>query len=215
MDKKFPSFLNPFPKNPRYISVSCFAKEIMTQRQVQMLNDREIITRIRQGEKELFGTLAERYYQDIYRFCYYLTGNREDAYDCTQETFLRLIRFLDSYVDKNQLKAWLFSIARNVCNDLFRSRKIERAEESLLEGIPVTETRFSQVEAGDDVRRCLERLPDYQREVIVLRFYYEFKIREIARIVGAGVPTVKSRLRQGMEKLKKWLSGEGGYGDDR
>lgn len=175
------------------------------------MKDRDIITRIRQGEKELFDVLARRYYQDIYRFCYYWTGDREEAYDCTQETYLRLIRFLDSYVDKNQFKAWLLSIARNVCRDYYRSRKYDTVETSVLEETSVTEPGFSAVETKDDIRAYLNLLPDYQKEVIILRFYHDLKIREIANITGAGVPTVKSRLKQGMAKLKILLLEKGGY----
>ena len=49
-----------------------------------------------------------------------------------------------------------------------------------------------------------------QKEVIILRFYHDMKIKEIAAVVGAGIPTVKSRLKQGMEKMKHFLEEEGG-----
>ena len=56
------------------------------------MNEKEIIRRIKQGEKALFETLVKEYYQEIYHFCFYKTGDAESAYDCTQETFLHVIR---------------------------------------------------------------------------------------------------------------------------
>ena len=96
------------------------------------MNEKEIIRRIKQGEKALFETLVKEYYQEIYHFCFYKTGDAESAYDCTQETFLHVIRFLDGYTERNHFRAWIFGIARNVCSDFFRSRKFVTMEEEAL-----------------------------------------------------------------------------------
>lgn len=176
------------------------------------MTDQDIVKRIQQGEKELFEALAQRYYQEIYRFCYYRVGEVDGAYDCTQETFLHLIRFLDAYVDRKHFRAWLYGIARNVCNDYFRSRKFITVDESYLDGTCITEGEFHQVEVKDGVIKALNQLPEIQRDVIILRFYGELKIREIAKITGVGIPTVKSRLKQGMDKLRRILELEGGNG---
>ena len=87
------------------------------------MNEKEMVRRIKQGEKELFEPLAKKYYQEIYHFCFYKTGDAESAFDCTQDTFLHVIRFLDGYAERDHFRAWIFGIARNVCNDYFRSRK--------------------------------------------------------------------------------------------
>ena len=74
---------------------------------------------IHKGNSLLPEEAAEKYYDDIYRFCCYQTGSTEDAYDCAQETFIRFIRYTDSYRDRN-LKGYLLTIARNVCRDYFK-----------------------------------------------------------------------------------------------
>ena len=66
--------------------------------------------------------------------------------------------------------------------------------------------RIIQDENRLEVRRAINALPDYQKEVIILRFYHELKIREIAKITKASVPTVKSRLQQGLKKLQRYLT---------
>lgn len=168
-----------------------------------------MVRRIKQGEKQLFEVLAGKYYQEIYHFCFYKTGDAEGAYDCTQETFLHVIRFLDGYAERNQFRAWIFGIARNVCNDYFRSRKHVTMETEALEGEQREEEGYRHVEMRDSVQAALSRLPEMQKDVIILRFYYDMKFKEIAAVVGAGIPTVKSRLKQGMEKMKQFLGREG------
>ncbi len=71
---------------------------------------------------------------------------------------------------------------------------------------------FSQRETAHVVRLALEGLCEEQKEAVILRFYYDFKVKEIAAIVGVPLPTAKSRLKRGIEKLKKLLEKEGiGY----
>lgn len=60
-----------------------------------------------------------------------------------------------------------------------------------------------QAETKDKIRQAISCLPDYQKDVIILRFYHDLKIREIAQITGVSVPTVKSRLQQGLKKLQR------------
>lgn len=61
----------------------------------------------------------------------------------------------------------------------------------------------------DSVQAALNRLPEMQKDVIILRFYYDMKLKEIAAVVGVGIPTVKSRLKQGMDKMKQFLGKDG------
>ena len=66
--------------------------------------------------------IVDRYYDEIYRFCLYLTGQETDSYDITQEVFLRFIKYVDSYEYRN-LKGYLLIIARNLCRDYFHHKK--------------------------------------------------------------------------------------------
>lgn len=174
------------------------------------MDDRTLIYKIQRGEKELLNEIAEKYYDDIYRFCCYLTGERWDSYDLAQETFLRFIQYVDHYRYRN-LKGYLLTIARNVCMDYFRHGK----DEVLLEEPLGEQERRSAKEASrDEISALVERqfflgelqkLPQIQREALILYYYSGMKIREIAAITGVSGSTVKSRLRQGMEKMKKCM----------
>lgn len=161
------------------------------------MNEKEIIRRIKQGEKALFETLVKEYYQEIYHFCFYKTGDAESAYDCTQETFLHVIRFLDGYTERNHFRAWIFGIARNVCSDFFRSRKFVTMEEEALEGVQEEEEGYRRAEMRDSVQAALNRLPEMQKDVIILRFYYDMKLKEIAAVVGGGNPHREIQIETG------------------
>ena len=80
------------------------------------MEDRELIRQIQNGQKQYLNVIAEKYYNDIYYFCCYQTGSREDAYDLAQETFLRFIRYVDRYQYRN-LKGYLLTIAMNLCRN--------------------------------------------------------------------------------------------------
>ena len=187
------------------------------------MQDNEMIQRIRQGDKALFGQLADRYYDDVFRYCYYQTGNEQAAWDCTQDTFFHLLRFLDSYTEQGKFKAWLLRIALNACRDYFRKNRpnnysYEELSEQHREAASILESAASPARASESslchsspenrvetallIQEGLNRLPETQQETVVLYFYYGYKQREIARITGAPLSTVKTRLRTGIQSLR-------------
>lgn len=196
------------------------------------MSDEELINRIRQGDRSLLDLLIDKYYQEVFRFCYYRTGSEQAAYDCTQDTFLRLLRFMDSYVEIHKFKGYLLRIALNVCRDYYRSNPpptVSLAEDCseqydedgqfsgqflCSEEGGSRKTAYEQIEISCIIQKCLLRLPDFQREVIILHFYYGYKVREIAKITGVSLPTAKSRLKQGLDKLKKIFREEGIHEED-
>lgn len=197
------------------------------------MQDNELIKRIRQGEQALFGELADKYYDDIYRYCYYQTGDEHAAWDCSQETFCHLMRFLDNYTERGKFKAYLLRIALNVCRDYFRQNGRDDVPYADLSdtasapfGAGAAPKQNSQSGAEKISSLCqpspenqavnavliqgaLNALPEFQREAAVLFYYYGYKQREIARITGVPLSTVKTRLRAGTEKLKERLQRDG------
>ena len=128
------------------------------------LKDSELTARVRRGETEWLDVLIERYYDGIFRFCCCKTGSREAAYDCTQETFLHLLRYLEAYTEQKKFKAWLYRIASNVCTDYFRKAARETDGEEVLELLQEEDRRFEQIEQRELVRHALACLSEVQRE---------------------------------------------------
>jgi len=183
------------------------------------LQDYELIKRIKQGDRALFGQLAERYYDDVFRYCYYQTGNEQAAYDCTQETFCHLIRFLDNYTERHHFKSYLLRIALNVCRDHYRrnGREVicgdltENMEEISSVSSPPDHDAEEEIALKLMIQEGLMTLPGYQREVIILYYYQSYKLREIASLTGVPLSTVKTRLRAGTEKLREYFQEKGGF----
>lgn len=183
------------------------------------MEDRELIRRIQGRQKEYLNEIAEKYYDDIYYFCCYQTGSREDAYDLAQETFLRFIRYVDQYRYRN-LKGYLLTIAMNLCRNYSR----ETVRSSVIQKHDVCE-EWEKEDAADApsqeyeerenillLTEALQKLPNPQREAVLLHHFYGYKNLEISRMTGASYGAVKSRVRQGIEKLQKLLDEEDFYG---
>ena len=175
-----------------------------------MLEDKELIRRIQNGKTEYLNKIAEKYYNDIYYFCRYQTGSREDAYDLAQETFLRFIRYVDHYRYRN-LKGYLLTIAMNLCREYMRAAAKTHSQENIIDPaawhsiLTSADSRTRTSENAVLLAEALLALPQTQREAVLLHHFYGYKNREIARMTGASYDAVKSRIRQGLQKLGKLL----------
>lgn len=143
-------------------------------------------------------------------FCYRrLNGDPDTAADITQDVFLKVLENIQSVRKIGKFQNYLLTIAVNTCNNHFKKTKPIYVDLETLEDVEDTNNTFEKVELDElktEVQSAINTLPDYQKEVIILRFYYDLKIREIANITKASVPTVKSRLQQGIKKLERYLA---------
>lgn len=175
------------------------------------MRDRELIQKVHSGNKEALSIIIDQYYTDIFRFCLYMVQIEEDAYDITQETFLKFIKYGNSY-QHNNLKGYLLTIARNICYNYFRERKeklpIYESEE--IDRIPNDRNKLTEVENSIYLGDLLRKLSQDIREVIILRIYEELRFKDIAQIMGCGISTAKSRYRLGVKQLKRLM--EDAYG---
>ncbi len=181
------------------------------------MEDKELIRRIQNGQTEYLNEIAGKYYDDIYYFCCYQTGSREDAYDLSQDTFLRFIKYVDHYQYRN-LKGYLLTIAMNLCREYLRAdaqllRKAEPLESIETADLCSKETLESSniscnPQASENTLLLLDalgKIPESQREAVLLHHFYGYKNREIAHMTQASYDAVKSRIRQGLSRLKELL----------
>lgn len=168
-----------------------------------------MIKKIQAGDTEAFDVLVRKYYGIIYQFCYRrLNGDTDTAADLTQDVFLKLLENIHAVRMLGKFQNYLLTIAANTCNNYFKKAKPIYTDLTTFDIADDTGSaleRAIQNENMIEVRKALHTLPDYQKEVIILRFYHELKIREIAKITESNIPTVKSRLRQGLQKIKRYL----------
>jgi RNA polymerase sigma-70 factor (ECF subfamily) len=170
------------------------------------IEDRELVSRVLGGRTDDFRVLVERHQQSIFRFASGLLGNRDEAEDVTQETFLAAFANLSGYdSSRAAFSTWLFTIARNRCfNLLKRSRPIAANELDSIADVAPTDPIVSQ-ELSQQLDRALAALPVEQRSAFVLAEIEELPYAEIARIERTSLGTVKSRIHRAKERLQSLL----------
>lgn len=163
------------------------------------------------GDRSAFAALFERHAPRIRRLMQRDLARGEDAHDLVQQTFLQLHRARHDFRAGAKLRPWLFTIALNLKRQHFR--RLGRRPETSLEhegvGEPVETRGGPEASARDaQLRAALSRLPEAQREVIVLHWFEGLTFREIAKMVGASQPAVKVRAHRGYTKLRQSMGGQ-------
>jgi RNA polymerase sigma-70 factor (ECF subfamily) len=165
--------------------------------------DKWLVQRILSGDKAAGEQFVIEHYEAIFRFLRNLTGNREDAEDLTQQTFLRAWEALPSFRGDSSLSTWLHSIAYREYTHWLRSR---REFVPLDEIVDMPDEQANQNLEAVLLRWAIYRLDPEHREVFVLYYVQGFSVSEIAKIIGVPAGTVKSRLFFARQKLRELLS---------
>ncbi len=161
---------------------------------------------------EDFETLIEATKDELVQYAYCRLGNQPDAEDVVQDVFVDAFRDRKKRAGITQVRPYLFRMVGNRCTDIARRRSRFNVEE-LDPDCAIAETAFSDVaarEQAENFARLLSGLRPAEAEVVRLRAWSELSFAEIAVAVGSSVPTVKSRFRYGLDKLRRLLSPEGG-----
>lgn len=172
------------------------------------MEDGTLIQRIKSGDIDLLDQLIKKYYGSVYAYCYRKLGHKDDAEDITQEVFLHFCRNLESYVQRVQVKTYLYTIAHNLCINAMQINKPLFLEDTEIENFTRKNVIENQFETTDSVQVALSTLPEEQKEVILLRFYHNLRLKEIAQIMDSGLSVTKYRLYQGLKTLSKLLTKE-------
>ena len=141
-------------------------------------------------------------YERYYRLAYSYMRNEDDALDVVQESAYRAIRDCRKVRNKDYLSTWIYRIVVNTALDMLRRKKKETTTEELPE-IPV-EDQYRDLE----LRTVLNQLDDKSRTIILLRYFEDLKLEDIADIVGDNLNTVKARLYRSLKKLRLNLEAE-------
>lgn len=147
-------------------------------------------------------------YDKIYRYCYYKVRDKQIAEDITQETFLR---YLDSgYSEHGKKLQYLYTIARNLCIDLYRRQDHEVlsfGNENETDADAICVTGFEEaVTVREDVQKVLSALSDEDREILLMKYANEEKDNVICKVYGISRFALYRRLRRLQRTLKELLS---------
>lgn len=168
-----------------------------------MTREEKLLKRMEQGDPDAANELIKMLYPDILRYCLWHAPCRSLAEDAAQETFLKAIRYFDRYAHKGKFKPFLYRIAANTCIDMHRKHR--QAELSLEEAKidpAYSDPAFEQIRSDMTIRQLVGKLPENQREIVLLRFGQDLTLREIAEVVNLPLRTVQTRLCAALKNLK-------------
>ncbi|HUZ42281.1 MAG TPA: RNA polymerase sigma factor [Acidimicrobiales bacterium] len=152
---------------------------------------------------ELRSWLKDGYASSV-RTAYLILGNRPDAEDAVQESFLRAWKFRESLATGTSFKPWLYRVVVNTCNSKLRKEiphRNRRRPDDDLESVAMIEDPIGRVMLSHDVMTALKDLPAHLRVVVVLRYYADLSEHDIAIVIGRQPGTVKSRLNEARRRL--------------
>ena len=139
----------------------------------------------------------------VYRVCYSFMGNAADAEDATQTTFMRLIDHPRTFEDDGHERAWLITVASNLCRDVLKSAARTRTV-AMPEGVEYVD-EHATADQIDETLEAVLRLPEKYKDVVYLHYYEGMPTDEIAQVVGSPPSTVRNRLRDARKLLRQML----------
>jgi RNA polymerase sigma-70 factor (ECF subfamily) len=181
-------------------------------------DDTVFIEQARLGDRAAFGELVKRYQRRAYAVAYSLVGNRDDAMEIAQDSFVKAYRAMGGFDAALPFYPWLYRIIRNT--SLNHIKKRSRRGESSLDGLMESGTDFASATRGPSdaagstelraqLARCMQTLSDPHREILSLRHVEELSYEEIARVLEVPKGTVMSRLHAARRALRDAMTQTG------
>ena len=155
------------------------------------------------GWRDLLAILLQRHRQSLLARCFLYLKNRPDAEDAAQETELRVFRAIQKFRQDSSFRTWLFAIADRQCHDLARKRARHVLNDHVRELIEIHEDSLRKVvdNSLDShlVSEVLSRIPRRERDILMLRFYVDLSLQDMANYLGIGLSATKMRLYRALE----------------
>lgn len=161
---------------------------------MDMIQDWMIINKIKMGDPDAWDILVHKYYDSVYFYCVRRCyGDCDIASDLTQDIFLKLVESLPRYRFIGKFQNYLYTMAVNTCNNYLKKRHIEQIELTDNFTTDLDTSLIDEIlhdERKETVQKALDLLPEIQREVVILRYYHDLKVKDIATITGVGVSDI-------------------------
>ncbi len=167
---------------------------------------------IQYNDEVAFNQLIKKYYNEIYGFIYKQILNKDDAYDITQEIFIKVFLGIKNYdPQKSQFRTFLYSVANHYMIDMYRSKQYKKMKNIVQIDRDYTDDSLDTLEdmiREEDIikiNELVKKLPEKYESVIRLRFYADISLNEISNILNISLSNVKYYLYQGIKLLQKSL----------
>ena len=186
-------------------------------KKVSALSDQQLLGAYLAGDKNAISILIERHSKRVLDYIRMMVKNNEVADDIYQETFIKVVRFIDDgrYTDNGKFLSWVLRIAHNQVIDHFRQARQQNNLTESDAGYDILNTRkfadatvedrmvTAQIE--DDLRRLVNNLPEEQKEVVMMRYFGELSFKEIAEKTNVSINTALGRMRYALINLRKMI----------
>lgn len=182
-----------------------------------MDEDKQIIERVLQGEKEAFAMIVEKYQKSLFNYIGRMVGERELALDFTQDIFFKSYSSLHTYSPQFKFSTWLFKIASNFVIDFWRKKKLDTFSVDQTFGTDEKQTlqipdrdkpipdQHELNQMRERIEKVLDQIPPALRELFVWRHINEFSYEEIAEIKDLPLGTIKNRVYQAKELIRRHM----------
>lgn len=180
-------------------------------------SDEKLMRQLCDGDRDALVRLVERYQNDVFRFCLHYLGDMESAREIAQETFLRVYTARERFDTTRIFRPWMLCIARNMCLNILKRRKIVPMES--LDALEVTEegtvrtTKYTATShplegiISEERKRLLlnivNGLAPEVREVLVMRYFEQMSSREIAEVLETTEGAVRTRVHRALNELRR------------
>ncbi len=181
----------------------------MTERSAAELQDEARLIEAAKRDRNAFAALYDRYFDQIYSYCFYHTGRRQAAEDLASETFRRALEGIEDFEWRGiPYSAWLYKVASNLmAKERRRPAWIELPEPVASPAEDDPERQWLKREQGEELHAAVRRLPVDQREAVLLKFAARLRNKEIAAIMSRSEGAVKLLLFRAVHGLRRRLSG--------
>ncbi len=187
------------------------------------MTDEELVEKVKKGDADVYEKIIQKYQSKVFGLIYNMTKNQNDIEDLAQEVFIKIYKNLGKFKGESSLYTWIYKITVNLCLDEMKKRKnviyldekIEVDDGEVNRELPSEEKSqeklYEEKELQEKLHNCINKLPEKQRVMIVLRDIKGFSYEEISKITDVKLGTVKSQINRARLKLKELLDEEGTF----
>lgn len=187
------------------------------------MTDEELVEKVKKGDADVYEKIIQKYQSKVFGLIYNMTKNQNEIEDLAQEVFIKIYKNLGKFKGESSLYTWIYKITVNLCLDEMKKRKnviyldekIEVDDGEVNRELPSEdksqEELYEEKELQEKLHNCINKLPEKQRVMIVLRDIKGFSYEEISKITDVKLGTVRSQINRARLKLKELLDEEGTF----
>ena len=184
------------------------------------MTDEELVEKVKKGDADVYEKIIQKYQSKVFGLIYNMTKNQNEIEDLAQEVFIKIYKNLGKFKGESSLYTWIYKITVNLCLDEMKKRKnviyldekIEVDDGEVNRELPSEdksqEELYEEKELQEKLHNCINKLPEKQRVMIVLRDIKGFSYEEISKITDVKLGTVRSQINRARLKLKELLDEE-------